>query len=225
MADSKIVTKLDEKLIEKGIIDSVYKDDLKKVHTMLNTHVRKNGKILTEETFKKGDEKLRDWLMLLYKKGASQEKLTAYLRCGLAHLSFDFIESAYKTIATDDLITRALQSLRKRNYHKAFFKVSSSKLEKPRKVKAVKKKSTKKVIKKATKKKTSLKKTSAKTKKKTSTKKSVKSKTAVKKKVVKKAASKKTNAKKKTVKKTTVKKPAQKKNNKKKSFLAKILKK
>ncbi len=125
MADSKQIIKLDEKLVKDNLIDKNFKADYIKVHKMLNTHVRNTGKILTEETFQKGDEKLRKWLMTLYKKGASQEKLTSYLRCGLAHLCYDFIGSTYKSISTDDLVTRSLVSFKKRNFNKTFFKAST----------------------------------------------------------------------------------------------------
>jgi hypothetical protein len=124
MADSKNIIKLDAKLIESGLVDENFASDFKKVHSFLNSHVRKNGKILTEETFSKGDAELRQWLMLLYKKGASQEKLTSYLRIGLAHLCFDFIESTYKQISLDDLIARTLVSFKNRKFHKTFFKVA-----------------------------------------------------------------------------------------------------
>ena len=145
MADSKIASNLDKKLMEDGIIDPAYMGDYKKVHSLLNTHLRQTGRMLDEENFKKGEEKLRSWLSVLQKKGASQEKLSSYLRCGLAHLSFDFIESTYKYISPDDLITRAYQSFKKRGFHKTFFKVSSAANKKPPKKKtaagsAVKKK-------------------------------------------------------------------------------------
>jgi hypothetical protein len=138
MAEIKTIKKMDLRLLENKIIDPEYRLDYKLVHGMLNTHVKKNGKILTEETFKKGDEKLRSWLMTLYKKGASQDKLTSYLRCGLAHLCFDFIESTYKRIPDDDLIARALSSFRLRKYHTSFFRVAKSEI-KPKKKKPVKK--------------------------------------------------------------------------------------
>ncbi|MCG9876023.1 MAG: hypothetical protein MH321_14700 [Leptospiraceae bacterium] len=126
MADTKNIDKLDNKLIETGLIEPNLHDDYKKVHTFLNSHVRKNGKILTEETFSKGDDELRNWLMVLYKKGASQEKLTSYLRVGLAHLCYNFVESSYKQISLDDLVTRALLSFKNRKFHKTFFKLSVS---------------------------------------------------------------------------------------------------
>lgn len=126
MADSKNINKLDEKLVDAGIIDSEILADYKKVHTFLNTHVRKNGKILSESTFSIGEEELRQWLMLLYKKGASQDKLTSYLRVGLAHLCYDFVESSYKQISVDDLVARALVSFKNRKFHKTFFKVAIS---------------------------------------------------------------------------------------------------
>lgn len=126
MADSKNIAKLDAKLMESKLVDDSIAQDYKKVHSFLNTHVRKNGKILTEETFQKGDSELRQWLMVLYKKGASQEKLTSYLRIGLAHLCYDFVESTYSRIETDDLVTRALQSFKNRKFHKTFFKVATN---------------------------------------------------------------------------------------------------
>ncbi|MBP7736382.1 MAG: hypothetical protein KA369_10460 [Spirochaetes bacterium] len=190
MAEVKFVIALDKKLMEEGIIDPAYMDDYKKVHAMLNTHVRKTGKILSEETFDRGDQQLRKWLMVLYRQGAPQEKLSSYLRCGLAHLCFDFIESSYHAISTDDLVTRAIQSFKKRNFHKTYFRVAPSEIKAPagKKKKAVKKKSPKAA------------------KKKSPAKKAVKKK-AVKKKTVKKA-----------VKKTAVKKkkaPARSKGKKK----------
>ncbi len=124
MADTRNILKLDEKLIQEKIVDDSICEDYKKVHRFLNTHMRKNGKILTEENFEKGDQALREWLMVLYKKGASQEKLTSYLRVGLAHLCYDFVESGYSQIDSSDLITRALLSFKNRKYHKTFFKIS-----------------------------------------------------------------------------------------------------
>lgn len=124
MANTKAIAKLDEKLMEEGIVASNIQPDYKKVHSFLNTHVRKNGQILTEENFIKGETALRDWLMVLYKKGASQEKLTSYLRVGLAHLCYDFVESNYSKIDSTDLLARTLVSFKNRKYHKTFFKGS-----------------------------------------------------------------------------------------------------
>ncbi len=205
MAESKIVIKVDQKLIDSSIIDPAYEYDYQVVHNMLNTHVRKSGKILTEETFHKGDEALRSWLMTLYKQGASQEKLTSYLRCGLAHLCFDFIESTYAQIPPEDLIARTLQSFKLRNYHNCFFKVSQSALETP------KKKAVKKVIKKKIVKKKSVKAKSIKAKKNIKTKK-IKPKKGLK--SNKKSLSPKKNKAKKTVKKKIVKKSNKKRSGK-----------
>ncbi len=179
MADSKTVKILDDKLIEMKILDVQYKNEYSKVHKKLNSVLKKTGAILSDEIFKQGENELRAWLMLLYKKGASQEKLTAYLRCGLAHLSFDYIESSYKKIDVSDLITRALQSFKKRNYNKTFFKVSpgqvtGKKTKNVKKVKAVKKTKT---VKKVISKKAAVKKKKKPAAKKTSSKKAVKKKT------------------------------------------------
>lgn len=126
MADYKIVQKLDDKLIAEGIIDPAFKDDYRKVHTKLNLNYKKSGAVLPAKIFEKNDTKLRKWLGELYKKGASQERLTSYLRCGLAHLSFDFIESSYQSIDKDDLLTRALQSFKNREFHKTYYKATDT---------------------------------------------------------------------------------------------------
>jgi hypothetical protein len=127
MADSKIVMRLDERLMKEEILSIDFKKDYQTVHDMLNTNMRRYGGKLPDENFNIGEEKLRDWLMILYKKGASQEKLTSYLRCGLAHLSFDHIASQNRTLPGSELITRSLQSFKLRKFNKTFFKVSHSK--------------------------------------------------------------------------------------------------
>ena len=129
MADAKTIRKLDIKLIDDGVLSTDYKNEYKLVHNMLNTYQRKTGSILTASNFKQGEEKLRDWLMILNKKGADQKKLTNYLRCGLAHLSYDYISSNNKDVPDDELITRSLLSYKSRNFHKKFFKVAPLKKE------------------------------------------------------------------------------------------------
>jgi hypothetical protein len=147
MADYKIVQKLDEKLIAEGIIESAYKEDYRKVHSKLNSHYKKSGAILPAKMFDKNETRLRKWLGELYKKGASQERLTSYLRCGLAHLSFDFIESSYESIEKEDLVTRALLSFKNREYHKTYYKATDTAIL-VKKKRTVKKKTTKKIKKK-----------------------------------------------------------------------------
>jgi hypothetical protein len=127
MADSRIISRLDRKLIEDGLLDECFEKDYKIVHNMLNNHMRRTGGKVPSENFKVGEEKLRDWLMILYKKGASQEKLTSYLRCGLAHLSFDYIASQNQELKGSELVTRSLQSFKLRGFHKTFFKISPTK--------------------------------------------------------------------------------------------------
>lgn len=230
MAEFRVVTNLDGKLIDEGILDSAYRDDYQIVHSMLNDRMRQTGKILTEENFQKGEDALRDWLVTLFKQGASQEKLTSYLRCGLAHLCFDFIESTYDRIPSEDLITRSMQSFKLRDFHKTFFKAPVS-LRKTATKKAAKK-SAAKPVKKAAKK--PVKKTAKKSVKKAAAKKATVKKAAkktvkasVKKSAPKKAAVKKTaakSAKKKTAKKTAAK-PAVKKAASKKPAAKKSVKK
>jgi len=147
MADQKGISKLDEKLISGQIIAESFAGDLPLVHRKMNAILKKTGAVLSDEIFETGNAALRKWLNLLYKQGASQEKLTAYLRCGLAHLTYDFIESQYHQIDLDDLVSRALVSMKNRNLHASFFKApvtpakATAKKSKPaaKKIKAIKK--------------------------------------------------------------------------------------
>lgn len=131
MAVTEIVKKLDEKLMNDGTISKDFASDYELVHKMLNKFVRQTGEVLTPERFDEGDSTLRDWLMILYKKNASQEKLTSYLRCGLAHLCYDFIQTQEenKDLKTDELITRALQSFKARKFNTKFFKVAPTRID------------------------------------------------------------------------------------------------
>lgn len=122
MADQRGISKLDEKLIGANIIPKSLAGDLPLVHRKMNAILKKTGAILTDAIFETGNEALRKWLNLLHKQGASQEKLTAYLRSGLAHLTYDFIESQYHQIDLDDLVSRTLVSLKNRNLHTSFYK-------------------------------------------------------------------------------------------------------
>jgi hypothetical protein len=127
MADKRIVSKLDEKLIDDCIIKPDFVNDYEKVHTFLNKDVKKYDIALSDEDFETGEKALRAWLNILDKKGASQEKLTSYLRVGLAHLCFDYIDLKTDKLTDDDHIKRALQSFKKRNYDKSFYKSSTKK--------------------------------------------------------------------------------------------------
>lgn len=129
MAVTKIVKELDSKLMEDGTISKEFEADYQKVHKMLNTFVKQTGGQVTAENFKKGEDTLRDWLMILYKQGAPQERLTSYLRCGFAHLSYDFISTQEENagLASGELITRALQSFKKRKFNTKYFKLVKSK--------------------------------------------------------------------------------------------------
>lgn len=124
MADKKGIGKLDEKLVSLKIIGESLLGELPLVHRKMNSILKKTGAVLSDDIFETGNAALRKWLLLLSKQGASQEKLTAYLRCGLAHLTYDFIESQYRQIDPDDLVTRTLMSLKNRKLHTSFFKPS-----------------------------------------------------------------------------------------------------
>ena len=216
MAQKKLTEMLDEKLVKGKIIDKKFIDDYPLVHRKMNSIIRKTGKILSDAVFDKGDAAVREWLLRLYKQGASQEKLTGYLRCALAHLSLDFIDSTYKKIDDEDLITRAILSFKSRKLHKTFYKVPVGEKVK---VKPVKKSAKKSTAKKSTAKKSTAKKSTAKksTAKKSTAKKSTAKKSTAKKSTAKKSTAKKSTAKKSTAKKSTAKKSTAKKSTAKKS--------
>ncbi len=203
MADQRGIGKLDERLVDGDVIPASLAGELALVHKKMNAILKKTGAILSDEIFETGNAALRKWLNLLWKQGASQEKLTAYLRCGLAHLTYDFIESQYHQIDIEDLVSRTLVSLKNRNLHASFFKppvaraTAGASAKKPKsaakKVKAIKK--------------ADLEKKSA-SKTKAAAKATVSRKTATKKPTVKKAAAPKPKTAKPAAKKATTKKQA-----------------
>lgn len=198
MADKKGIEILDAKLLSSKIVPKQFKADLPLVHKKMNSIIKKTGKVLSDTVFETGNMALRKWLSLLAKQGASQSKLTAYLRCGLAHLTYDYVESQYKKIDLDDLISRTLVSMKNRKLHNCFFKPQGEPA--PAKKAAKQKKKVEPVLKTlAYKKSGARKKSPAKAKK-----------PATKKPTAKKAAVKKA-AKKSTAKKTVSKRPAAKK--------------
>jgi len=218
MADKKGIGRLDEKLVSLNIVSGQFMTDLPVVHQKMNTILKKTGKVLTDRIFDKGNAELRAWLVTLSRRGASQEKLTAYLRTGFAHLTYDFIESQYHQISIDDLVARTILSMKRRNLHACFFKPPADPPSTPvkkntaasGKVVAIKKSE---LAKKKSAKKTTAKKPAAKKPvvKKPAVKKPTAKKPAVKKPAVKKAAVKKPAVKKATAKKPAAKKPATKK--------------
>ena len=158
MADLKVYTRFDQKLIDEGVLEPQYRLDYVKVHNTLNTRIKKTGRHFGDNVFTEGENILRLWLNTLYRQGAPQEKLTNYLRCGLAHLSFYYMEVTYDTLDMDYLFTRAYMSFKKRDFHKSFFKASFStdEVKTVKKVKSTKKKTSpvkKKSVKKVPKKK------------------------------------------------------------------------
>jgi hypothetical protein len=122
MADKQGISKLDRKLVSAKILKGAYKADFPLVHRKMNSIIKKTGRVLSDEVFEKGNKALRKWLDLLDRQGASQDKLTAYLRCGLAHLTYDYIGSQYKKIGVDDLLVRTMGSLKNRKLNASFFK-------------------------------------------------------------------------------------------------------
>ncbi len=116
--------KLDEKLIENGIIEKKFVEDYKKVHDFLNKNVKTYDNFLKNDDFKSCEADLRKWMQTLKKQGASPEKLNSYLKSGMAHLCFDYIDvkQTDDSLSENDKITRALQSFKMRRFNKMFIR-------------------------------------------------------------------------------------------------------
>lgn len=116
--------KLDEKLIKDETISSKLKDDYVRVHDLLNKNVKTYDVYLKNDDFKSAEADLRKWLKTLQKQGAGSEKLNSFLKCGMAHLCFDYIDVKKEGDGLDEdtKVTRALQSFKKRRFNKMFIR-------------------------------------------------------------------------------------------------------
>ncbi|HKL87118.1 MAG TPA: hypothetical protein VJ861_12375 [Treponemataceae bacterium] len=85
--------KLDEKLMNDETISSSLKNDYIRVHDLLNKNVKTYDVYLMNDDFKGAEADLRKWLKTLQKQGAGPEKLNSFLKCGMAHLCFDYMEN------------------------------------------------------------------------------------------------------------------------------------
>ena len=120
----------DEYLIERGYLVEGY--DYNIVHSRIDYGVKWYGGNHREIDEWHSEEGLRSWLNGLVSKGAYQEKLTVYLRCGLFHLALDDADvrqydedpEGYENLPWDKIFEGALKSAIKRGYHKKYFKKS-----------------------------------------------------------------------------------------------------
>ncbi|EQA61275.1 hypothetical protein [Leptospira alexanderi] len=113
---------MDARRIEDNILDGNFKEDDSFVLRKLDEEISRIEKSAQPEiNFKSGEKILKDWLHEFSLRDTSQEKLTNYLRCELAHLSFDYIESDKETEELDDLIEHALVFLKNRDLERSFF--------------------------------------------------------------------------------------------------------
>ncbi len=116
--------KLDEKLMNDETISSNFKNDYIRVHDLLNKNVKTYDVYLKNDDFKGAEADLRKWLKTLQKQGAGPEKLNSFLKCGMAHLCFDYIDVKKdgSDLDEDAKTTRALQSFKKRRFNKMFIR-------------------------------------------------------------------------------------------------------
>ncbi|AAS70779.1 hypothetical protein GS518_10950 [Leptospira interrogans] len=190
MTDSVLIQKLNARLIDEGILDRTFEENYSIVYQKLNEEIFKiENPSLPEINFELGEKFLKNWLTGLSHQGISQDKLTNYLRCGLAHLSYEYIKSNDQEIEIDDKIESTIVFFKNRNFEKSFFRSNDKeKMAAPKSI-PTQKAAGKKTIPK---------------------KKAIKKKKLIKKKISKKKASKKIQ-KKKTVKKKILKKKTKRK--------------
>jgi hypothetical protein len=119
MPDIVMLTGLDRKLIEEGIIDPEYTGEYYIVHEKMKSFRAGTGKYFSTDDLAGGEDFLRKMLEELEKEGHPRGKLTNFLRCGLAHLCYDFIEFTYELIPEEEIIQRSVESMVNRNYHVA----------------------------------------------------------------------------------------------------------
>jgi hypothetical protein len=115
-------------LVEKGYPPDGYDYDI--VHARIDRGVQWYGGAHRELDFYHSEDGLRDWLTGMQNRGAAQDKLTAYLRCGLAHFALDEADTrwydrdpeGYVTLPWDKVYEGALKSMLALGLHRKFFK-------------------------------------------------------------------------------------------------------
>ncbi|WP_061261771.1 hypothetical protein [Leptospira interrogans] len=123
MTDSALIQKLNARLIDEGILDRTFEENYSIVYQKLNEEIFKiENPSLPEINFELGEKFLKNWLTGLSHQGISQDKLTNYLRCGLAHLSYEYIKSNDQEIEIDDKIESTIVFFKNRNFEKSFFR-------------------------------------------------------------------------------------------------------
>ncbi len=120
----KAADKIDAKLIEGDVVEKNLLTDYQKVHDFLNKNVKLYDSYLKEDDFKSCEVELRSWLQTLKKQGAGPEKLNSYLKVGMAHLCYDYIDvnEEGSELSEDEKISRALKSFKMRRFNKMFIR-------------------------------------------------------------------------------------------------------
>lgn len=140
MPDIELLTGLDRVLIDNGIIEETYTGEYYTVHEAMKRFRAGTGVYFSTRNLAEGEAYLRKWLARLGTKGAAKKKLTSFLRCGLAHLCYDFIEFTFECIPPEEITQRALLSFTGRNYHRATLSAGTKKPPKTVGKKSAKKK-------------------------------------------------------------------------------------
>lgn len=92
----------DSFLISGGYLPDGYEYDI--VHNRLDDGSRKYGSHHRDMDIYHTEDGIRYWLQGMSNRNASQEKLTAYLRCALAHIALDMAETEIRENLQEDTV-------------------------------------------------------------------------------------------------------------------------
>ena len=118
----------DQHLIDRNYLPDNF--DYNVVHNRIDYGVKWYGGKHREKDWYHSEEGFRDWLYGMSNRGASQEKLTAYLRCGMGHFSLDEADGrwyqrdpdGYDSLPWEKVFEGALKSYVSIGYHRKFFR-------------------------------------------------------------------------------------------------------
>ncbi len=128
MPDRQTHNRFDKYLIEREYLFEEY--DYNAVHNRIDKGVKWYGGAHRDEDYYHSEEGLRDWLRGKENQGMKQDKLTAFLRCGMAHFALDKADerwydkdpSNYDNFPWEKIFEGALKSVTVKGWDRKYYK-------------------------------------------------------------------------------------------------------
>ena len=114
----------DEFLAAKGIIPPDLVRECRRVHARMDKRAATIGPAHRECDRFHDETGIRGWLDNLYCQGASQQKLTGYVRTALGHEALDAVSSDYPDEDAGFRFRRAWDRMRRNGLHRTYYKPS-----------------------------------------------------------------------------------------------------